>query len=403
MCVQNVADPVFLPELFPKHFMHQTINYFRNNNKKDDLRKTLYDFFENIRKTASNSDVSRKTKVAIIKKLLFWPGNFMFEKITKTKLVQQVTLALDTEGLKKLVKMYKKIVLAQTEKTKDDNTTEKWSNADRIYAAQLITKLLGNSRLVDDMDYRIEQLTFFVEIALFKNEHIENSLHGIFKETFFNSLNQKIYTLDNLSNILSSLVGSIAPKVENDEIRKPLLDDEKEIWRKTVETVEKIEKKTKTKSLHTVFRVLFLLMGLQLFNEPKMAIDYLNELFLCYERTRRTKNDDSNPEEPLWIEVVIELFLNMLSNNSHFLRRVVNCVFPHLCKFMNATVIQQILSVLDPKSDSVLVDKDEDTSEDDEGDDEDMKSASSEDDGDEEEMEIGKFSQIFQFVFHVDK
>ena len=56
-----------------------------------------------------------------------------------------------------------------------------------------------------------------------------------------------------------------------------------------------------------------------------------------------------NGEEPEWIEVVVDLFLHLLSQNASVLRNIVDVLFPHLCNNLNLNAIHQILSMLDMK------------------------------------------------------
>lgn len=170
----------------------------------------------------------------------------------------------------------------------------------------------------------------------------------------------KLSKLDDLRHILSQLVHTIDSQLtpENLEtaLRQPVTQEMYEVWKKTVHLTDKLDKKASKKKsdAKVVFHLLFLQMGLQLFNNLKLATDSLTELFSCYERYKAGKKEEKAEEEtgedPLWIEVVVDLFLNLLSHNSHLLRSMINSVFPHLCVHLNATALHQLLSVLDPKN-----------------------------------------------------
>ena len=49
--------------------------------------------------------------------------------------------------------------------------------------------------------------------------------------------------------------------------------------------------------------------------------------------------------EPDWVEVITELLLSMLSEQSHLVRVVVNTVFRMLCPHMTTVALQLILDV----------------------------------------------------------
>jgi len=103
----------------------------------------------------------------------------------------------------------------------------------------------------------------------------------------------------------------------------------------------------KEKKLKRVFQVLMLHMGLQLFNNSDVAENAINELEAVSARTAQKKNSQN---EPGWIEVVMDLFLTLLSQESSVLRNVIRHVFPQLCQQITVTAFHQILSLLDVKS-----------------------------------------------------
>lgn len=73
---------------------------------------------------------------------------------------------------------------------------------------------------------------------------------------------------------------------------------------------------------------------------------------------------DEENSEPLWIEVIVDLFLNLLSQNNHLFRRIVGYVFPYLCPHLTVSALHQILSVLDPNNDNQVFISEDDEDED---------------------------------------
>lgn len=199
------------------------------------------------------------------------------------------------------------------------------------------------------------------------------------KSTFFRALDHKLPKLDDLRQLLSTLFHRIDTLLTPDNLttilRTPITPATYQIWQQTVTIINKLERKElkKKKRVRAVFHTLFLQMALQLFNDVKLATDSLEELFKCYERIGEKRKEvegvvvggggDDN-EDPDWIEVITDLFLNWLSQNLHLLRSVIGCVFPYLCGFLSGSAMHQILSVLDPKSEvNPLVDYEEDDEE----------------------------------------
>ncbi|RZB39406.1 DNA pol phi domain containing protein, partial [Asbolus verrucosus] len=388
--LENVKDATILPHLLTKNYVQQTINTYKTavgKLKDKEFQQSSQKLFEALLNNLKKEGVKSKIKIKVLKKLLFYPGTFIFEKVTKSKLIQNITATLDKEGVKKLGAIYLEVVLATKDRVIDETTSERWWNMDRIYASHLLVKLLSHPSVHEESDWKIEQLTFLMRLGLLndQSENIGHELADSLKETFYSSLDLKLTKLDDLRLILSRIVHELDEIVTEDSLetvlRHPLSRENYETWRHTVELASKIESSTKKKNV--VFHVLFLHLGLQIFNNSKLASDSLKELFSCYERVKKSKKTETevSSDDPLWIEVVVDLFLNLLSHNSHLLRSVINCVFPHLCKYMNATAIHQILSVLDPKNESNPLSKSDDEDSGEEG--ESANEETSDDDDDE--------------------
>lgn len=216
------------------------------------------------------------------------------------------------------------------------------------------------------------------------------------KSTFFRALDHKLPKLEDLRQLLSKLFHHLDSLLTENNLetvlRAPITTETYKTWQQTVSLINKLEKKEqkKKKRVRAVFHTLFLQMGLQLFNDVKLATDSLQELFKCYEKVNNKTTNENTENDPFWIEVITDLFLNLLSQNLHLLRSIISCVFPHLCEYMNATAMHQILSVLDPKNETnPLSDPTEESDDDDNdssnGENEEESSESEDEEEDEEE------------------
>lgn len=175
-----------------------------------------------------------------------------------------------------------------------------------------------------------------------------------FKDTFYHALDHKLPKLNDLRNILSELVHFLDVRLKKQtlKLRNPLTDEAKDSWKKVINSIEALESSSKRAEAVPVFHTMNLHMGLQLFSDPQMAIMAINELQSCYERllSKSKKRKAGNKkevaeDEPEWVEVVIDLILSFYSKNSHLLRSLVGCVFPHVCPYVTPTAIHQILAV----------------------------------------------------------
>ncbi|XP_018562752.1 myb-binding protein 1A-like protein [Anoplophora glabripennis] len=406
--LQNVQNLDSVPQILTKNFIQQTLNYFKTfkgKNKDAEFQQSTNKFFETLLETLKRDGAKSQTKIAVLKKLLFYPGTFIFEKITRSKVIQQITYSLDNGGVKMLATLYEGVIKGTEKIDSEDARNENWLNNDRLYAAHLLIKLLSHASMKDENEWKTEKLGFLMHLGLFRMDNganIGSELAASLKTAFFGSLDMKLLKLEDIQTILSRLVRELDSKLTPDNLeiilRNPIPAEQYETWQKTIQTITKIEKKKKKGGLRSVFLTLFLHMGMQLFNDANLASDSLKELFLCYEKTRKNRtnsestdeteerNDTVKTNDPAWIEVVADLFLNLLSHNSHLLRTLIKCVFPHLCRYMTPATIHQILSVIDPKNeDNPLSKRNDNDEDDDENNEEENESDPDEKESEEEE------------------
>lgn len=149
------------------------------------------------------------------------------------------------------------------------------------------------------------------------------------------------------------------------------------------QTIEKTDSKSK---VDKVFLILLYQLGLFLFSEPahvKIARSSIKELKSCYEHFKKGKKNLKKgdlSEEPEWIEVLVEVLLSILSADSSVLRSVVQCVFRLIWEYLTPSSLYQIVSVLDPESESNPLAQESDEEDDDDSEDD-------KDDGDKSEDE----------------
>lgn len=168
---KNITDFSLLPQLLTHNYLKQTLIYFKTLKPKqrdDEFQTETHDFFNALVDALKKPEVSGEIKFEIVERLLFYPGSLVFEKTTKSKLVQQVTLLLDVDGVKKLGGFYRDVIVG---KKRQHESTDMWWNNDRLYSAQLLVKLLGHNAVLGENEWRIEQLQFLMELSLIRREN----------------------------------------------------------------------------------------------------------------------------------------------------------------------------------------------------------------------------------------
>lgn len=98
------------------------------------------------------------------------------------------------------------------------------------------------------------------------------------------------------------------------------------------------------------FLILYYNMAFELLRDPVMPSEIITELDTCYAKanerqsTRRIKQE-SNDDEPQWLQVITDILLSLLSRDQHLLRSVVVLVWSLLVEHLNKDAVQQVLDV----------------------------------------------------------
>ncbi|XP_073828104.1 MYB binding protein 1a [Musca autumnalis] len=403
-------------DLLGNNFMHMFIEGLKNlKQKKDETLKAFYaDFLESLVKCCAKISQDGD-KVAIIRRLILPPGTFNIEKFTNNRIIHQLINTLGEEGVKELFELYKSIFLATLAKN-PENSSENWLNFERLNAGYMLQHLLQHKSVHNAYEWREQQLKFLFTCGIFYvtdlAEICKKEAAGSFskdfadqcKNMFYTCLQTKLSDIQEEQKLLYNLAQYCHEKLSQKQatkfIRIAKFDESlQKAWRSMYEAVagaqtQKKKKASADNKLQSVFNILLLNMGLQLFREPEMAAPAVEDLLKCMAKTKEgAKNkkkskksvEEADGEEPEWIEVVVDLFLHLLSQNNNALRNIVNALFPHLCGNLTLTAVHQILGVLDMKDgQNPLSGKNDEEDEDDDDEEDD------EEDDDEEEPEKKK-------------
>lgn len=138
----NLKDKTLLPSLLTPNFLQRMLKRFATikMHKTDELAVGFRAILTQLVSVMNDKDIKAKTQVSVLKKLILYPGDLMIEKTTGTKVVQMLTAHMDTDGVKKLSKLYRDMASNSKPKEKRNEVTEPWTNAERTYAAQLLTR-----------------------------------------------------------------------------------------------------------------------------------------------------------------------------------------------------------------------------------------------------------------------
>ncbi|XP_063979365.1 uncharacterized protein LOC135163664 [Diachasmimorpha longicaudata] len=396
LIVTNIKDKSILPSLLTPNFLQHMLKRFISNkrNRNDEVANAFRQFLTHLVTQLNDKELKPKVAVSVLKRLVQHPGDLMIEKITGTKILQMITANLDTSGVKKLSKFYNEIALNSVKKRIRERE-EAWTNAERTYVGQLLSKLLGHPAVSLEQAWRLEQLKLLFTLGFCEGSNVGVEVAPVFRESFYRALDHKLPKLDDLKSVLTALITDLDREIFEEKtrsLRTPLPDDAVEAWKKMISFINKPEKTFKNKHAVLIFYTMDLNMGLQLFSDHEMAISSINEIHSCGDRLKSSKSsrkpkrkpEEVDEEEPEWVEVIVDLLLSLLSRNSHLLRSLVRCVFPHVCPLLTSTSVHQILAALDPKDDKGPLGKSSEDSSDEDSDESDDKSDDEVEEGEEE-------------------
>ncbi|XP_041864402.1 myb-binding protein 1A-like protein [Melanotaenia boesemani] len=171
---------------------------------------------------------------------------------------------------------------------------------------------------------------------------------------------------------------------------QPFSPEQRQAWDSMMESVANLRKAAhKGSSVESDgFQQLFLLVGLHLFKAPEELLDIMKDLQSCMEKAQqkkaKKKKQVTELEEPQWVEVMVDILLSLLSQQSRHIRQVCKAVFSSICPHVTAAALSAILDVLDPdkdEEDSAVVVTDDSNST------QKKKSKENDDEEDDEEME----------------
>lgn len=136
-------DYLQVPSLITPNFMQNVLKSVVTNKRKpnDEVVIKFKQFLDLLVVAMKREGVQSKTQVNLLKKLILYPGDLSIEKKTGTRVIQMLTMSLSLEGVKKLSKIYREITAASKPKEKA-NIPEAWTNVERIYAGQMLTRYI---------------------------------------------------------------------------------------------------------------------------------------------------------------------------------------------------------------------------------------------------------------------
>lgn len=180
--LNNLGDnAVLIPDLISKNFFKLFMDWFKGlqtaskiRNKRDDeddhkiMIKKEKELLNTLAKVIKSEKVDNKIRVDILKKLLLSPGEMNFTEMTGTTLVKTIIAELEKDGVKKMAKIFKGVLLNTSKKTVKENIERNWYNNERLKAAELLSYLVSHETVKDDVEFKLAHMKLLMCFGFFK-------------------------------------------------------------------------------------------------------------------------------------------------------------------------------------------------------------------------------------------
>lgn len=170
-----------LPELISRNFFKlfmdwfkglQTASKIRSKRDNEDDNKIMIkkqkELLNALAKALKSDQVEDSIRVEILQKLLFNPGEMNFTEITGTTVVKSIISDLKKDGVKKMAKLFKGVLLNTSKKFLKENVERNWYNNERVKAAELLSYLVSHEAIKDDTEFKLTYMKLLMCFGFFK-------------------------------------------------------------------------------------------------------------------------------------------------------------------------------------------------------------------------------------------
>lgn len=340
-------------------------------------------------------ETNRKVALAIVLQLVGKNGHVNFDKATKTRLVENLVAQLDSEN----VQSY----LEYLAKTFYEQQTSSNASAQREWVVSQMLYLIQNNHIPKEQEWLVRVARFVMTHAFFDvkkdapsksfftNLHVPNPplspetrevcqrrfqdvLHYFaivsppakVKEMGVNALkSRKLHGLADdgkpwvyhVFKVLGELLNDKNVKVDEYFTKecKAKYNEADKLLTELNQKLEKIE--NPTNSVEFGFALLVSYVGLNLLSEPSESTDTMTDLVQCYgllfgKAKRGTKKAKQADDTPKPIDVVVDILISFLTNESPALRDAATRVFRIIAPHVTEDTLNNILNVSDSRMDN---------------------------------------------------
>ncbi|KAG4304561.1 hypothetical protein PORY_001954 [Pneumocystis oryctolagi] len=349
-----------IPCMFSKNFMRCFINHLSNEDRY--LNKISNKVLSCI---ISVANTRKEVILPIIKSLLGPFGALNFDKITKTKLVESLISLADEECLWDILQLLKEITCSPYSKDIKDIEKRQKTSID------MMLNILRNKKYSKTNDWITEYIDFFLIYGYFESKSNSECLFStniktilrsrlLSSLTYLNFQSQSIKSYEDLqkqtfwpSIVVTKIISlsesrkydlSVNMDPKTSKIRDKSIKIFKKILKKKSNSKEEVARK------FFIFELLYSLSILQLYNGDLKIIPVLKELKICYNDFFKKKTESESKEDA--IEVLTDILLGFLSEQSALFRKLVEQAFTYFVYEINDKCLSLLVNILETNENS---------------------------------------------------
>ncbi|XP_014256297.1 uncharacterized protein LOC106670452 [Cimex lectularius] len=280
--------------------------------------------------------VDDESRMRFLKKIMFPPhGSLSYDKMSGSKMASSVILMMGENSIKELAENLRDVV-----------DTKAVPNKERLIALNLFCALLSHQACYENTQWRLEGLKFLLRSGFFADMNYSAEFAGLIKNAFYSQIANRFPSLAAYTTVLKDLVTFINEGLTKKLLRIKIDPEMANTWKHAMKLEKHMDshlKNNKDEIIQSIY-VLTLYMCLILFKEQedtKINLQDIGSIFY-----KLTKDAAQDKEGPAWIEVIMDLFLNLLSKQCFSHRHIIACIFKYLVPHVNDQAFTQLVSVL---------------------------------------------------------
>lgn len=280
------------------------------------------------------------SKLDILKLTLFEQGILDFDTLTNSKTILILTNSLTFNGLNNLASLYKSVIENKKEIVNFD-----LQKKGVLICLNYYTKIINSHACYEEIPWRLSQLIYLLKLGFFKQDvHLSRELVSHVQEAFLTSLGHRFPNLESFQKVLNELFFELNSMLNTckDDILINFTDEMFEAWKKAVSLNEEMVEVMESESnlIIVVLKIILQYMSILILKESSTAITNVQDLYNIFLEIKEGG-------KTMWIEVLIDLFLNLLSKPNYYHRHLIRCIFKSLSSHLTSESFNQIIEVLE--------------------------------------------------------